>query len=78
MSYIAVDIYGTHIFINKPIRRFGKNLDWWFDIKGNNSIKMPNGTAKILNDNGLLDKNNVPFNIRDMNWGDSPIHIKGT
>lgn len=76
MSYIAVDIFGTHLFVHKPVRRIGKNFDAWVDPITKNWITLPEGTAKIFYDNGLLEQNNVPFEKRDMNWGDNPIQVK--
>lgn len=52
MSYIAADMWGEHLFYNKPVRYVHETTkrSWWIDPKHNNSISVPIGTAKLFND----------------------------
>lgn len=54
MSYIAADMWGEHLFYNKPVRYVHETTkrSWWIDPKHNNSISVPIGTAKLFNDAG--------------------------
>ena len=75
MSYIAVDELGGHLFRNKPIRVHGKSFDYWADPEGSDHIYVPVQLARILYNNKMLGENFIPFDKRDMNWGDSPIYV---
>lgn len=55
---------------------FMKQQSWWIDPKHNNSISVPIGTAKLFNDAELLYTHYVPFDKRNMCFGDNPIKIK--
>ena len=78
MSYIAADMWGEHLFYNKPVRYVHETTkrSWWIDPKHNNSISVPIGTAKLFNDAGFLYTHYVPFDKRNMCFGDNPIEIK--
>lgn len=78
MSYIAADMWGERLFYNKPVRYVHETTkrSWWIDPKHNNSISVPIGTAKLFNDAGFLYTHYVPFDKRNMCFGDNPIEIK--
>lgn len=78
--YVAVDIFGEHIFESLPERKFSKHNNstrgWW--VSKSDSCMLPKGTIKIMYDAGLLilDKGLNFLDFRDMNWGDNPIPTK--
>lgn len=78
VSYIAADMWGEHLFYNKPVRYVHETTkrSWWIDPKHNNSISVPIGTAKLFNDAGFLYTHYVPFDKRNMCFEDNPIEIK--
>lgn len=76
MSYIAVNSDGiAAIFRNKPIRRIRKTFGCWEDPTRGGVVLVPSTLPKILNDANLLSENSIPFDKRNMCWGDSPIEI---
>lgn len=77
--YVAVDIFGEHIFEEKPERKFSKRPDvmgWW--ISKSISCPLPKGAILAMYKSGLLctDKGIDFLEFRDMNWGDNPIQTK--
>lgn len=74
MSYIAVDNFGVHLFINKPIRVFGR-FNLWQDKSHGIWIDVPIELPRVLYENNMLGECHVPLYKRNMNWGNNPICV---
>lgn len=88
MSWLVSDCIGARLYNNKPVReifkgeeyekrkKLGYGLGIWKDEYKGGCINIPDSLPKILNDNHLLGEHYVPFEKRNMNFGDSPIYVK--
>lgn len=77
MAWIAVNSDGdVWVFNKKPTRKLVKTFGWWQDTTRGGQVNVPEITPKLFHDAGVLYENNVPFDKRNMNWGDNPIQLR--